>query len=98
MLIEAVYLFDAQALLERLGGPGVKIGIATRVISSLWDGAEVFPKQRNFTIPLSGEQREALGVFSANTWTVDGPRVRGSCAPIGAPPRRPPGAVEVVCS
>ena len=64
MLIDAVYLFEAQPLLETLRSRRVKIGVATSVIASLWDGAELFPDQRNFTIPISREQRAALATFS----------------------------------
>lgn len=66
MLIDAVYLFDAHALLDTLRTRGVKIGVATSVIASLWDAAELFPEQRNFTIPLSREQRAALDLFSTS--------------------------------
>lgn len=64
MLIDAVYLFEAQLLLDRLRARQVKIGVATSVIDSLWDAAELFPDQRNFTIPVSREQRAALASFS----------------------------------
>lgn len=64
MLIDAVYLFEARSLRDTLRGRGVKIGVATSLIASLWDAAVLFPDQRNFTIPLSREQRAALGMFS----------------------------------
>lgn len=64
MLIDAVYLFDVRSLLETLRGRRVKIGVATSVIASLWDNAELFPEQRNFTIPISREQEAALAMFS----------------------------------
>lgn len=64
MLIDAVYLFEAQSLLETLRGRRIKIGVATSVIARLWDDAELFPHQRNFAIPMSREQRVALTAFS----------------------------------
>jgi hypothetical protein len=67
MLIDAVYLFEAESLLEALRGRGVKIGVATSVISALWTAAELFPEQRNFTIPIVSEQRMALAMFSTRT-------------------------------
>jgi hypothetical protein len=67
MLIDAVYLFEAESLLEALRGRGVKIGVATSVISALWTAAELFPEQRNFTIPIAREQRMALAMFSTRT-------------------------------
>jgi hypothetical protein len=67
MLIDAVYLFEAESLLATLRGRGVKIGVATSVISALWTAAELFPDQRNFTIPISREQCTALAMFSTRT-------------------------------
>jgi hypothetical protein len=64
LLIDAVYLFDAQSLLDTLRARGVMIGVATSVIANLWDAAQLFPEQRNFTIPLSRDQRTALEMFS----------------------------------
>lgn len=62
--IDAVYLFDGRLLLETLRDRGVKIGIATSVIMSLWDAAEIYPEQRNDAIPISHEQAAALAMFS----------------------------------
>lgn len=64
MLIHAVYLFEAPPLLETLRGRRVKIGVATSLIASLWDAAELFPEQRNFALPISQEQATALSMFS----------------------------------
>jgi hypothetical protein len=64
MLIDAVYLFEAESLLETLRGRGIKIGVATSVISGLWSAAELFPEQRNFVLPVSREQHTALAMFS----------------------------------
>lgn len=65
MVLDSVYLFAAHELLETLRMRRVKIGIATSVIASLWDAAELFPDQRNFTIPISHEQHAALRAFSS---------------------------------
>jgi hypothetical protein len=64
ILIEAVYLFEAGPLLAALRTGSVKIGIATSVVASLWDAAEVFPRETNAAIQLSAEQRDALSLFA----------------------------------
>ncbi len=61
--ISSVYLFNSQKLRNELDNRGVKIGIATSVISKLWDEAEIYPNQRNSTIPLSEEQVRQLRLF-----------------------------------
>ena len=62
-LISSVYLFNSQKLMNELKNRGVKIGIATSVISKLWGEAEIYPNQRNSTIPLSEEQVRQLRLF-----------------------------------
>jgi hypothetical protein len=66
LVIEGVYLFNAAELLGGLRGRGVKIGVATSVITSAWDRAEVFPASRNSELSLSAQQREALALFAAS--------------------------------
>ena len=64
-LIEGVYLFEAQLLIDRLLAAGrVKIGIATSVKIAEWDAAEVFPRQASPLLRLEPEQRVALALFS----------------------------------
>ena len=62
-LISSVYLFNSQKLMSELKNRGVKIGIATSIISKLWDEAEIYPNQRNSTMPLSEEQVRQLRLF-----------------------------------
>jgi len=62
-LIRSVYLFEAPGLHEALRARGIRLGIATSVISALWKGAEVFPEPRNPLLPLSDEQRRLLSLF-----------------------------------
>src|SRR5215471_6408272 len=59
-IIESVFLFDAHKLIEVLRERNVKIGAATSVISVLWDRAEIFPRQVNNLLFLSGDQRSLL--------------------------------------
>ena len=62
--IESVFLFDAEALLERLRERGVKIGDATSIIRALWEKAELYPAQRNRDLILSEGQKRLLSLFA----------------------------------
>ena len=64
LVVDAVYLFDAAAVLDDLRSRGRKIGVASSVRAELWDAAEVYPR-RNTSFPLSGEQRELLALFGS---------------------------------
>ncbi|HEU5374239.1 MAG TPA: hypothetical protein VFV38_02280 [Ktedonobacteraceae bacterium] len=61
--IEFVFLFDAQQLLAALRPRGVKLGIATSVVSEFWVKAEIYPTQRNHMLMLSDEQKQQLTRF-----------------------------------
>ncbi len=64
-LIEAVYLFEARPLIDRLIAAGrVKIGVATSVATKEWDSAEVFPRSSAPMLQLENDQRAALALFS----------------------------------
>jgi hypothetical protein len=62
-VIESVFLFEAQLLVEELRRRGVKIGVSSSVPKDLWVGAEIYPVQRNAVLELSEEQRAALALF-----------------------------------
>src|SRR5215469_2467889 len=62
-IIESVFLFDAHKLVEVLRERNVKIGAATSVIGVLWDRAEIYPRQVNNLLLLSGDQRSLLDLF-----------------------------------
>ena len=64
LTVDAAFLFEAGPLLENLRSRGVKIGIATSVVGSVWDAAEIFPDARNPALPLTRVQIEALQFFS----------------------------------
>src|SRR5204862_80364 len=75
LVIEAVYLFRAGSLLDALRARAVKIGVATSVVASLWDEAEIFPREANPALPLSREQRDVLALFAdGGTHAVEGRR------------------------
>ena len=61
--IDSVFLFDAPALLARLRERGVKIGVATSVVRSLWDAAEVYPRPTNPALRLTQGQTALLRMF-----------------------------------
>lgn len=61
--IEYVFLFDATDLDKALKERGVKIGIATSVVTRLWKEAEIYPTQSNPTLKISAEQRRLLELF-----------------------------------
>ena len=61
--VEAVYLFEASATVERLKQFGVRIGTATSVRRVLWDEAEIFPSANNRLLALTQEQIESLRMF-----------------------------------
>ena len=62
-VIEYVFLFDTEKLMEVLRARGVKLGVATSVIKLLWDQAEIYPNQTNSDIELSIEQQDYLRMF-----------------------------------
>ncbi|MBN1503642.1 MAG: hypothetical protein JW952_01120 [Candidatus Eisenbacteria bacterium] len=63
--VESVFLFESQPLLSALRNRGVKIGIASSVISDIWRQAEIYPNQNNAQLVLTSEQRNRLALFSA---------------------------------
>lgn len=63
--IDAVYLFDAQALLAEQRARGVKTGIAAGVREAQWRAAEIYPTQTCQALVLDAEQPRRLGLFTA---------------------------------
>jgi hypothetical protein len=62
-VIQSVYLFDAQRLLEDLRARRIKIRTGSSVRHALWVTAEVYPEPRNATLVLSQDQRDLLALF-----------------------------------
>lgn len=62
--IDAVYLFDARALLSEHRARGVKVGVAAGVRDAQWLAAEVYPTPTCQTLVLTDEQRDALRLFA----------------------------------
>ena len=64
-MIDNVFLFEAQPLVDELIRSGVKIGVATGVRQHLWAKANIYPAQRNGPLELTEEQRKTLSLFSS---------------------------------
>ncbi len=63
-LINAIFLFQAQELLNALRERGVQIGSGTSITGPLWERAEIYPVPRNTTLVLSDEERKLLILFN----------------------------------
>jgi hypothetical protein len=63
-VISEVFLFDALSLVSRSRARGVKIGVATSVISAEWERARVFPSSPSSPLVLSPDQDRLLSLFS----------------------------------
>ncbi|SMD19423.1 hypothetical protein [Lentzea albidocapillata] len=64
LVIDAVYLFDAAALVADLRARGRRIGTASSVRTELWAAAEIYPR-RNPLFSVAAEQRELLALFGS---------------------------------
>jgi len=64
-LIDAAFLFDASRLVSALRRRGVRIGIATSVVKSLWEESEVYPRENCTRYRLSRMQKGMLALFAA---------------------------------
>ncbi len=62
-VIEYAFLFDANALMQRIMQRGVKIGVATSVRQELWREAEIYPSSNNPALRLTETQRSMLELF-----------------------------------
>ena len=62
--IDAVYLFHAGHLLDQQHARNIKVGVATSVLNSQWENAEIFPEPRNPLLPLSPAQASLLRLFA----------------------------------
>ncbi|WP_394613362.1 hypothetical protein JNUCC0626_25865 [Lentzea sp. JNUCC 0626] len=61
LVIDAVYLFDANDIMDDLRARGRKIGTASSVREELWEAAEIYPRPHS---ALNDDQRELLALFS----------------------------------
>jgi len=63
-LIESGSLFHGPDTVLNLRTRGVKIGVASSVLASDWDEAELYPRSNPSLLALSDEQRKLLALFS----------------------------------
>jgi hypothetical protein len=64
--IDAVFLFDAHRLHSELEERGVKIGIATSVLVTQWNQAQIYPVANNSLLVVSEAQRSQLEMFACD--------------------------------
>ncbi|RDI23633.1 hypothetical protein [Lentzea flaviverrucosa] len=64
LVIDAMYLFDAAAIVADLRARGRRIGTASSVRTELWEAAEIYPRRHPLFF-LSDEQREMLASFGS---------------------------------
>jgi hypothetical protein len=62
-IIESVFLFQSQELLNALKERGVQIGSGTSVTGPLWERAESYPVPRNPKLALTEDERKQLFLF-----------------------------------
>jgi len=64
MTVEHVYLFDGKALAADILRRGTKFGAAASIPKCMWEQAEIFPNAANPELPITGQQRTLLALFS----------------------------------
>lgn len=63
-VIQEVFLFNSDELVQSLRARKVKIGIATSVVSDSWQKAMIYPHSSNHHLSLTDEQIMTLSLFS----------------------------------
>jgi hypothetical protein len=66
-VIDSVFLFQREELLEALTARGVKIGVATSIRKADWEAARIFPPPPAPRLQLSKSQLAQLALFSPQT-------------------------------
>jgi hypothetical protein len=67
--VDAVYLFDARQLRAEQEARGVKRGVASSVLKSQWEAAEIYPTAANSRLPISCEQADILSLLRSDKLT-----------------------------
>ena len=62
-IIEEVFLFDATALVRLLKERGVKLGVATSVVSAEWETARIYPPSEDAPLKIDESQERLLKLF-----------------------------------
>lgn len=71
--VRGVYLFRAAEVVQDLTQRGRSVGVAASVRRSLWDAAEVFPRQTCNLLPLTDQQRAMLELFACDPGNLAAP-------------------------
>lgn len=80
LVIEAVFLFDAALLHSACQSRGVKLGLATSVLSLHWNAARVWPTSTNPAMALDDATMSMLALFGSK------PTARASLIPSPSDP------------
>lgn len=64
LVIEEVFLFDAQKLIEALRSGGAKLGVASSVPARFWEEARIYPPSAAASLHLSDAQLDLLRQFA----------------------------------
>ena len=70
-VIEEVFLFDSEQLIQNLKVRGVKVGVATSVVTDQWEAGQIYPRQYNKQLVLTKDQVEELFLFRQSMGAVD---------------------------
>lgn len=65
LLIEAVYLIDANALRFDLEARGRRVGTAASVRREWWDRSQIYPEARHSKLTIDERQRTMLALFGS---------------------------------
>jgi hypothetical protein len=68
-VIDSVFLFQREELLEALTARGVKIGVASSIRKADWEAARIFPPPSAPRLQLAQSQLAQLALFSSQTGT-----------------------------
>ena len=63
-VITNIYLFDSEALIEKMRKAGTKIGTASSIKKMDWEAAEIYPNQTGQLLRLNQEQKDLLSLFA----------------------------------
>lgn len=63
-IIEKVFLFNHQEIIQALSSRNVKIGVASSIIKKDWESGEIYPNSVNKVLEITSEQKRLLESFS----------------------------------
>ena len=66
-VVNDVFLFEAQPLIDRLRDRGVKLGVATSVREVEWKAARIYPVSSGSPLTLKQAQQDAIRLFKVSS-------------------------------